>query len=127
VAKLKKCGNDIQELMGPRAQYIGQKNENDLVKKELGLLEDDAVLYKLVGPVMIKQDLDEAKQNVDNRIKYFTGELGRLDTRQKELEDQQEKQRSTLVELQEVVRATQQAYVKQQMEQQKQQAVAAAQ
>lgn len=43
--------------------------------QELELLEDDAVLYKLVGPVMIKQELDEAKSNVDNRLKYFKGEL----------------------------------------------------
>lgn len=32
-------------------------------------------IYKLIGPVLVKQSLDEAKQNVTKRIDYITGEL----------------------------------------------------
>ena len=39
------------------------------------MLEEDAVVYKLVGPVLVKQDLSEAKETVDKRLKYIKSEL----------------------------------------------------
>ena len=39
------------------------------------LLEADAVVYKLVGPVLVKQDLDEARQTVEKRLVYITKEV----------------------------------------------------
>ena len=41
----------------------------------MDLLEDDAKTYKLVGPVLMNIDLKEAKDNVNNRIKYITEEM----------------------------------------------------
>lgn len=120
VNKLKMFAEQLNKLMGPRAKNMSQKNENEMVKAELDQLEDDATLYKLVGPVMIKQDLDDAKSNVENRLKYFNSELERLDKTQKDLEEKQEKQRTVLMELQEVVRRTQQAMVQAAMQEQKQ-------
>ena len=32
-------------------------------------------MYKLVGPVLVKQDLDEAKQTVDKRLDYMSKEV----------------------------------------------------
>jgi len=52
-----------------------QLTENNGVRDELKLLEGDANVFKLIGPVLIKQDLDEARQNVDKRIDYITGEM----------------------------------------------------
>lgn len=43
--------------------------------QELELLEDDANVFKLIGPVLVKQDLAEAKANVNKRIEYITAEL----------------------------------------------------
>lgn len=45
------------------------------MSQELDLLEDGASVHKLIGPALIKQDLKEAKENVNNRIKYISGEL----------------------------------------------------
>lgn len=45
------------------------------MKNELDLLKDDGEVFKLIGPVLIKQDLEEAKQNVGKRMDYITGEL----------------------------------------------------
>lgn len=47
--------------------------------QELELLEDDATVYKMVGPLLVKQDLVEAKSNVGKRLEYIEGELKRLD------------------------------------------------
>jgi prefoldin beta subunit len=43
--------------------------------QELAILEGAATVYKLVGPVLVKQDLEEAKQTVDKRLGYITSEV----------------------------------------------------
>jgi prefoldin beta subunit len=45
------------------------------VKEELERLDDDAPVFKLVGPVLMRQELDEAKQNVQKRIEFIKGEM----------------------------------------------------
>lgn len=47
---------------------------NTLIQ-ELSLLEDDAKVFKLLGPVLVPQDIVEAKSNVDKRIEFINGEL----------------------------------------------------
>ena len=32
-------------------------------------------MYKLVGPVLVKQDLEEAKQTVNKRLDYISKEV----------------------------------------------------
>ncbi|AAG12866.1 hydrophilic protein, putative; 29542-30030 [Arabidopsis thaliana] len=58
-----------------RKKYTIQLGENELVLKELDLLEEDANVYKLIGPVLVKQDLAEANANVRKRIEYISAEL----------------------------------------------------
>lgn len=48
--------------------FAEQKTENELVKKELDLAGDDGVVYKLIGPLLLKQELDAVKENVDKRL-----------------------------------------------------------
>ena len=43
--------------------------------KEMDHLEDDAVVYKLVGPVLVRQELSEARQTVEKRLDYISKEL----------------------------------------------------
>jgi hypothetical protein len=52
-----------------------QENENELVLTELKLLGDDSSVYKLVGPALIKQDLDEARSNVEKRLQFIGDEM----------------------------------------------------
>ena len=49
--------------------------------QELELASEDAKVYKLIGPTLIKQDPVEAKSNVNKRLDFIKGELSRLDTR----------------------------------------------
>lgn len=46
-----------------------------LCLKELDLLREDANVFKLIGPVLVKQDLAEANANVRKRIDYISAEL----------------------------------------------------
>ena len=43
--------------------------------QEFDALGEEAVIYKLVGPVLVKQDMTEAKQNVNKRIDFIKTEL----------------------------------------------------
>jgi prefoldin beta subunit len=66
---------DHGKMVQTQSKLVGQHNENDMVLKELNLLEDEANVYKLVGPVLLKQDLDEAKSNVEKRLQYIGDEM----------------------------------------------------
>lgn len=67
--------SDYHKALSQRQQLDGQLNENIAVKKELDLLKGEDDVFKLIGPVLIKQDLDEAKQNVAKRMEYISSEL----------------------------------------------------
>jgi prefoldin beta subunit len=81
-----------QALVGPRGQYSAQLEENKAVEREFKKLDDDAVIWKQIGPALVKQDPSEAKANVANRIKYIQGELTGIEKQLKE----NEKKRATL-------------------------------
>lgn len=57
-----------------------KKNENDMVLQEFKMLDDDAKVYKLVGPILALQDLEECKSNVQKRIEFIDKEIARLST-----------------------------------------------
>ncbi|CAK0783717.1 hypothetical protein CVIRNUC_006916 [Coccomyxa viridis] len=78
---LKQIQQDIQSNQAAQAKLIQQKSENEMVLKELDLAHEDAKVYKLIGPTLIKQDPVEAKSNVNKRLEFINGELSRLDAR----------------------------------------------
>ena len=43
--------------------------------QEFATLDDDAKIYKLVGPVLLKQETAEAKSTVDSRLEYIEKEM----------------------------------------------------
>ena len=70
---------DMQKLGNTRQQLISQVNENGMVKQELDLLDDSATVFKLVGPVLMTIDLEEAKENVAKRVEFIETEISKLD------------------------------------------------
>ncbi|ESW09456.1 hypothetical protein PHAVU_009G128800 [Phaseolus vulgaris] len=80
---------------------------NELVLKELDLLREDANVYKLIGPVLVKQDLAEANANVRKRIEYISAELKRLDATVQDLEEKQNSKRDTILKLQQRIQSVQ--------------------
>lgn len=63
-------------------------------------MSDEAGIYKLVGPVLLKQDRTEAVGAVDGRLEFITKEINRTEGRIKELQDSAEKKRVALLQLQ---------------------------
>ncbi|EDV52431.1 probable prefoldin subunit 6 [Drosophila erecta] len=63
------------KMVKQRALLDSQLNENKCVLDELNLLGPDNKVYKLFGPVLVKQELEESRQNVGKRIEYISKEL----------------------------------------------------
>ncbi len=45
------------------------------MEQEFASLDDDADIYKLVGPVLLKQDKTEAVMAVDARLEFIENEM----------------------------------------------------
>jgi prefoldin beta subunit len=41
--------------------------------QELKLLAEDANVYKMIGPVLVRQDTMEARSNVSKRLEFIAG------------------------------------------------------
>ncbi|XP_015083719.1 prefoldin subunit 6 [Solanum pennellii] len=104
---LSKLQKDISKNHQIRKKYTIQLGENELVLKELDLLSEDANVYKLIGPVLVKQDMAEANANVKKRIEYISAELKRLDSTVQDLEDKQNSKKETIMKLQQKIQSLQ--------------------
>ncbi|XP_004244801.1 prefoldin subunit 6 [Solanum lycopersicum] len=104
---LSKLQKDISKNHQIRKKYTIQLGENELVLKELDLLNEDANVYKLIGPVLVKQDMAEANANVKKRIEYISAELKRLDSTVQDLEDKQNSKKETIMKLQQKIQSLQ--------------------
>ncbi|KAJ0622881.1 putative prefoldin beta [Helianthus annuus] len=102
---LSKIQKDISKNHQVRKKYTIQLGENELVLKELDLLNEDANVYKLIGPVLVKQDLAEANANVKKRIEYISAELKRLDSTLQDLEEKQNSKKEAIFKLQQRIQA----------------------
>ena len=83
-----------------RSQLDAQRSENELVREELTHLEPDAGVYKLIGPVLVSQDLADAKMIVEKRLEYITTELKRVDNTIDDFDKKEEEQRQKVMDLQ---------------------------
>ncbi|EUC46345.1 hypothetical protein COCMIDRAFT_93077 [Bipolaris oryzae ATCC 44560] len=58
---------DLGTKVEARQKLESQQQENSTVKKEFDILDDDANIYKQIGPVLLKQDKTEAVMAVNGR------------------------------------------------------------
>ncbi|BGO90494.1 hypothetical protein NBRC10512_006728 [Rhodotorula toruloides] len=95
-----KLETDYAKAVEARQRLDAQKTENESVKKELAALTLKNNVFKLVGPILMKQEPDEAKQNVDKRLEWIGGEIKRVETNLKDLETKLETRKVEIVNLQ---------------------------
>ena len=81
VKALRAVQKQIQEVAGQRETLMTQKTENELVMKELELIKGERPVFKLVGPVLVKQDLDEAKDTITKRLEYIAKQMADREAR----------------------------------------------
>jgi len=58
-------------MVKQRALLESQLNENKCVLDELNLLGPDNKVFKLCGPILVKQELEDSRQNVGKRIEFI--------------------------------------------------------
>ncbi|KRT82917.1 hypothetical protein AMK59_4202 [Oryctes borbonicus] len=96
----KSLQKEYSKAVRTRQQLDSQLNENQVVKDELNILRDDSAVYKSLGPILIKTDLVEAKQNVAKRMDYINKEIKRIDDQILSIEKKQDVHREVLQKLQ---------------------------
>ena len=96
---------EMQKLATARQSMISQVNENGMVKQEMDLLEEGATLFKLVGPILVKQPLDEAKANVEKRLEFIKAELEKVQDNITAKETESNEQKEKIMALQREMQA----------------------
>ena len=77
-----------------------------MVLAEFSLLAPEDSVYKLVGPILAKQDLMEAKSNVQKRIEYITKEIARMEQLETDFQSKVEERRKSILRYQDDYRKT---------------------
>lgn len=86
VAKFREVQQNVQKLRNDLQIVMGQLAENEMVLQELSLLDENANIFKMVGPVLIKNSQEDAKDTVGKRIEFITSEKDRLEKKLADLE-----------------------------------------
>merc|ERR1711959_873020 len=110
LAVYKQAQADNQKIINSRQTLVSQINENKMVEAEFKLLdEEDSAVFKQVGPVLIPQELIEAKANVNKRLEYMNAELAKMDAKIKENNELADKSGEKVMQFQQKMQAMQQA------------------
>uniref|UniRef100_A0A8C0U3I7 Prefoldin subunit 6 n=1 Tax=Cyanistes caeruleus TaxID=156563 RepID=A0A8C0U3I7_CYACU len=73
--KYQQLQKELGRAVAARQKLETQLTENNIVQEELNLLDDSNTIFKLLGPVLVKQELEEAKNTVGKRLEYISGEM----------------------------------------------------
>ncbi|KAF2148837.1 Prefoldin beta-like protein [Myriangium duriaei CBS 260.36] len=92
--------SELQNIVTARQKLDSQFQENKSVQKEFSSLSDDANIYKLVGPVLLKQDTAEAKSTVDGRLEYIEKEIKRIEEQITGIQQKSETKKLEIYQLQ---------------------------
>ncbi|KAF7593424.1 hypothetical protein BBP40_011526 [Aspergillus hancockii] len=91
---------ELDGLVEARQKLESQQQENEGVQKEFNSLDDDENIYKLIGPVLLKQDKNEALMAVNGRLEFIEKEIKRIEGQIKENQDKSDKKRAELLQYQ---------------------------
>ncbi|KAK2031640.1 prefoldin subunit [Colletotrichum zoysiae] len=91
---------ELQNTVQSRQKLEAQKQENLGVKEEFDKLKDGEQIYKLVGPVLLKQDRVEAESTVKGRLDFISKEIERQEDLIKEIQGKLEKKKGEIIQLQ---------------------------
>ncbi|KAK4111699.1 Prefoldin beta-like protein [Canariomyces notabilis] len=95
-----KLQQDLQDAVQSRQKLEAQKQENLGVQKEFAKLKEGETIYKLIGPVLLKQDQADAESTVNGRLEFINKEISRLETRIKEAQGEIERKKGEIIQVQ---------------------------
>ncbi|KAL1303846.1 hypothetical protein AAFC00_000303 [Neodothiora populina] len=102
---------ELQTVVAARQKLESQQQENRGVKQlqEFETLAEDANIYKLVGPVLLKQDTAEAKSTVDGRLEFIGQEIKRIEKQIADIQQKSEDKKMQVFQIQSELQAAQPA------------------
>ncbi|KAL2839073.1 Prefoldin [Aspergillus pseudoustus] len=100
---------ELDGLVDARQKLESQQQENKNVQTEFNSLDDDANIYKQIGPVLLKQDKAEALMAVSGRLEFIEKEIQRIEGQIKENQDKSDKKRTEIVQFQSQIQQQQAA------------------
>uniref|UniRef100_A0A6U5LUD7 Prefoldin subunit 6 n=1 Tax=Corethron hystrix TaxID=216773 RepID=A0A6U5LUD7_9STRA len=85
VSKYKILQEDLTSSRSAHQTLLQQLNENEMVESELEIVAEspigDGAVFKLVGPVLMRNDLGDARETVQKRMEFITGEMSKAETK----------------------------------------------
>jgi len=97
LVQLQQLQQQMQAIAGQKAQGEMTLRETESALKELEKLGEDAIVYKNVGEIMIKSDVNSLKESLSEKKETY-------DLRLKTLERQEERIQKRLQQLQQQLR-----------------------
>ncbi|KAF4277606.1 hypothetical protein KXV22_001809 [Aspergillus fumigatus] len=91
---------DLEGFIDARQKLESQQQENKGVQAEFDKLDEESRIYKIVGPVLLKQDKNEAVMAVNGRLDFIEKEIKRIEGQIKEAQEKAEKKRAEIVQFQ---------------------------
>jgi prefoldin beta subunit len=94
LAQLQQVQQQAQALASQKAQVTSALNETEMALEELSKLEDDAVIYKNVGQLLIKGEREsvatepEKKDTMELRVRTLEKQEERIQKRFQQLQEQ---------------------------------------
>jgi len=86
--KYREVQAEVERLRTQEQRLLEQNNENSMLKEELDRLDSSAKIYKKIGPVLMRHDLNEGKETVAKRLEHIKGAIESIekqcDTKAKE-------------------------------------------
>ncbi|PKX91967.1 tubulin-binding prefolding complex subunit YKE2 [Aspergillus novofumigatus IBT 16806] len=98
--EFQKLQTDLEGFIDARQKLESQQQENKGVQGEFDKLDEDSKIYKIVGPVLLKQDKNEAVMAVNGRLEFIEKEIKRIEGQIKDAQEKAEKKRAEIVQFQ---------------------------
>ncbi|KNB13403.1 prefoldin beta subunit [Fusarium oxysporum f. sp. lycopersici 4287] len=104
-ARLQALSEDFQKLQGGITLWVATEvggSEAGECWRAAGIerLQEGETIYKLAGPVLLKQDKFEAENTVKGRLDFISGEITRLEDTIKETQEKLEKKKTEIIQIQ---------------------------
>lgn len=100
---------DLGTKVEARQKLESQQQENSTVKKEFDILDDDANIYKQIGPVLLKQDKTEAVMAVNGRLEFIDKQIKDIEKQIQGIQENSEKIKGEIIQIQTAAQQSQAA------------------
>lgn len=98
--EFQKLQQELQNSIQSRQRLESQQQENTGVQKEFAALAEDSVIYKLIGPVLLKQEKTEAVMAVDGRLEFIDNEIKRVEKQIADIQSKSDGLRTQMITIQ---------------------------